>query len=215
MMALSRDMAYVKRLTPQQKLDELHVSLMNAVTILPTLAEREASFNSVFNSAELAEVRDKVRLSKMEKKTLEVDVGDQDKKVADLEQKVLQLQEEALMSEAKFVSREVELRINSRNQFVASTEADEMFKEFTKKVFSMGFTLACDHLVKNPDLYEGLSYDASVTKEVINGLQAQFKAPASVPGTFGATLLIQGPNQASTSTFEPSTSGAQADVTLL
>ncbi|KAL3533345.1 hypothetical protein ACH5RR_006866 [Cinchona calisaya] len=103
--------------------------------------------------AELTEVRDKLRQFELEKKTLEVDVGDRDKKVTDLEQRVLQLQEEAQLAEAKFASREVELRIEGRNQFVASAEADGMLKEFTKKVFSMGFTLACDHLVKNPDLY--------------------------------------------------------------
>ncbi|KAL3497442.1 hypothetical protein ACH5RR_040174 [Cinchona calisaya] len=99
-----------------------------------------------------------------------------------------------------------------------------MLKEFTKKVFSMGFTLVCDHLVKNPASYEELPYDASVTEEVINGLQAQFKAPTPISGTSGATLMIEGPNpeveanptnQASTSNAEPSTSDAQADVILL
>ncbi|KAL3516641.1 hypothetical protein ACH5RR_023543 [Cinchona calisaya] len=99
-----------------------------------------------------------------------------------------------------------------------------MLKEFTKKVFSMGFILACDHLVKNPDLYEGLPYDASVTKNVINGLQAQFKAPVLIPENCEATALIQvtGPeaesepvNQASTSSVESSTSAPQTKVILL
>ncbi|KAL3524944.1 hypothetical protein ACH5RR_013316 [Cinchona calisaya] len=100
-------------------------------------------------------MRDKLCQADAEKNNLEVDVGDRDQKITNLEQRVLQIQEEAQLAEAKFASREVELRIEGKNQFVASVEADEMLKEFTKKVFSMGFTLACDHLVKNPDLYEG------------------------------------------------------------
>ncbi|KAL3502684.1 hypothetical protein ACH5RR_037133 [Cinchona calisaya] len=119
MVALLRDVAYVKRLTPQQRLDEFHVSLMNAITILPTIADRESSFNSAINSmkaavnanemkcnieagkkydewkSDLIEVRNKLRQAELEKKTLELDIGDYDKKIADLEQRVIQIEKEA------------------------------------------------------------------------------------------------------------------------
>ncbi|KAL3532466.1 hypothetical protein ACH5RR_005987 [Cinchona calisaya] len=241
MIALPRDVAYVTSLTPQQRLDELHVSLMNAITILLAVTERETSFNSAINSmkqelghaqsgvyrkvkeafkanemkcnieagkkynelkAEMTEVRDKLRQAELKKKTLEVDVSNQDKRIANLEKRVLQIHEEAQMAEAEFASRENELRIQGRNEFVASDEADGMLKEFTKKVFSMGFALACDHFVKNPDLYRGWPYDASVAEEVINGLQAQFKAPVPIPVAPEATALNQG---------GPSTAGPEAE----
>ncbi|KAL3500307.1 hypothetical protein ACH5RR_039400 [Cinchona calisaya] len=120
--------------------------------------------------AELDGVRERLRQAEMEKKTLEVDMSNRDKKIAEQEKKIFQLQEEAEMVEAKFNSRETELLVRGRNAFVASEEADTMFKGFTEKVITMGFTMACDHIVKNPDLNKGLPYDASINEEVINTL---------------------------------------------
>ncbi|KAL3519274.1 hypothetical protein ACH5RR_017423 [Cinchona calisaya] len=111
----------------------------------------------------------------MEKKTLHIDVTDRDKKI-------LQLQEETQTAEAKFVSRENELIIKGRNAFVLSDEIDIILKEFTKKVFTMGFTMACDHLMKNLTLYTGFSYDASVNDEVIKKLETNFKAQVPLSG---------------------------------
>ncbi|KAL3525028.1 hypothetical protein ACH5RR_013400 [Cinchona calisaya] len=160
------------RLTPQQRLDELHVNLMNAVTILPAIAKREAFFNSTLNfkKQELAHaraevdqkvkesvkanelkcnievdkkydewrvklegVREKLRQAEIEKKNLEIDISDRDKKIADQEKRILQLQEEAKMAKAKFSSRENKLMIQGKNAFVISEKANVMLKAFTQK----------------------------------------------------------------------------------